>query len=863
MARPPICSTIRLSLQPGKRSYAETPRCYYHLTKAGSISEHRIIGVGSTPLRTHWCHRSLSQSATLHSSYPATHTEPHNSLPSARAIYPISTTHGEDLQQEHEQPNDDANESSSSRNQLPKQSSHTTHILFETIGPHVEQRTLQQLTKKLSRIISRGHSKLDTEDRAGKEGTLKRRLDMLFESRDGRRQNSEDGLPQYSWSLKGHPWMKQTLYSYLMGKRLVKPYGEGANLPFQMDPTYPPNRNCQDRQKHLDTLMKAREVSLHHPIFWTDKCMRESGYTFNQKPTVSQKGRKYQEKIARRHHSKSESQLQSEADKLLRTMSRLPPPHFNKVMSMLERFTTLDTPDTAPANSRGEKIEAANSWYIDDGSSGESNPLPELPESKAAGFGRTKHRIPVLGKSLGDCSASHSHLVAVPLGQYFYMDQFQREHGNGGEHDDGDHDAMHDEDKKEAALAIRNQRKIHSIQKKYSKIKSEFVDSIMELQHEFASWENAADTKREAAESFYDDIALKSVSENDENQKDGGEDEDVSSDFSVGEFQKAQAPYSLERRKEQKEELAETLVELRRMGLRKNEDGVDKKKITGRPKKGHHLEFTATRMVEVKVESTATETEPSTERSTVESESEERIVFINNLPIDTTESDIDRIYSRCGPLDSVQLFNLRPDLDPGPLSKKQQKERRRKKARNKNSFTSYNDRKQRPRTPVYGMLRFQTAEGYKIATSPELSIFGTVINRHPVLSITDVNTLYLEQIPSNLYSMDLEYKLAQLLHPHNVHIMLNWMNGVDNTGNGVVTNANADHQEYSMPSSCQVKFEDFDTAYKAYQWIIQGADGDGEKRIRNSAAFLGGECQVHWFRTPENSMEYWTRELTF
>ena len=248
------------------------------------------------------------------------------------------------------------------------------------------------------------------------------------------------------------------------------------------------------------------------------------------------------------------------------------------------------------------------------------------------------------------------------------------------------------------------------------------------------------------------------------------------------------------------------------------------------------------------------------ERDNTDAELEERIVFINNLPIDTTESEIDQIYSRCGALESIQLYNLRPELDPGPLSQKEQKERRRRKVRNRNLYLSHNEfQRQRPRTPVYGMLRFKDAKGYKVATSPELCIFGTVIKRHPVLSIkhSDMNTLYLEQTPEDLYSMQLEYKLAQLLHPHNVHIMTDGMNGVGKNG------SNEDDQEYSKPASCQVKFEDFHTAYQAYQWIRQGVDGNEVEDSDNRATFVGDECQVHWFQTPHNSMEYWTRELSF
>lgn len=256
------------------------------------------------------------------------------------------------------------------------------------------------------------------------------------------------------------------------------------------------------------------------------------------------------------------------------------------------------------------------------------------------------------------------------------------------------------------------------------------------------------------------------------------------------------------------------------------------------------------------------------EKSLDESEIEQRIVFINNLPIDTSEEEIDQIYSRCGPLDSLQLFNLRPDLDPGLLTKKQLEERRRKNRLNNNTSSTYDpyQNNHRPRTPVYGMLTFQTAEGYKRATSPEMSLFGCVIRRHPVMSIKtrDAKTLYIEQIQPNMVSMEVEYKLARLFHPHQVYVMLDGLKGVGR-GNGVgFIDKVEDYQDYSEPASCEVKFEDFQTCLNAYHWMRGDETDDGVMKPGCSATFMGGEdCQVHWFRTPQDKMKYWTRELNF
>lgn len=70
-----------------------------------------------------------------------------------------------------------------------------------------------------------------------------------------------------------------------------------------------------------------------------------------------------------------------------------------------------------------------------------------------------------------------------------------------------------------------------------------------------------------------------------------------------------------------------------------------------------HLRFTAIKL-EDKTEPPVSDGELSSQTYTEnELELEEKIVFINNLPIDITEDEVDEIYSRCGPLDSIQLFN--------------------------------------------------------------------------------------------------------------------------------------------------------------------------------------------------------------
>ena len=625
-----------------------------------------------------------------------------------------------------------------------------------------------------------------------------------------------------------------------MGKLLDRP-DRNAHIPLPIeDPTYPPNRNKQQYEKHLNTLKKAREACLRFPIFWTDDIMRDSGFCLNHssptylesfKPSKKRMGlqEEYIEALSKKHSWKSQTQLDAEVEEILGMMiSRLPPPSFTKCMSMLDKFANLKNAAEKEGNDR-------NSWIIGEGGPNNGRrSLDELPESKATHTDWKRSRIPVLGKFLNKVSPSHSPLIAVDLARFLCVSLPEPEGGNSNKRETDDVDGTGRKGSKIAAYAFRKERKLHTNEKRYNKKRDEFVQNMMTLQHEFAHW--SGEDRDNAVEATSDQPP----------KDDAGPmteiDDDVTSDLDV----KGLTRYEL--RMEQKAALAETLVEMQKMGLRSEDDTVVSR---GRPKRGNHLKFTAIQMGEKDDLSASESSENLADTQNADSEQEERIVFINNLPIDTTEEEIDQIYSRCGALESIELFNLRPDYDPGPLSRKQLEERRQQKLRKKNEYqTDREFRQKRPRTPVYGVLRFKDAEGYKVATSPELSIFGCVIRRHPVMSIKHnvLKKLFIENI-SQVNSLDLEIKLARTFHPHNMQIMQDGMMGVG------LSNPNG--SEISMPSSCQLEFEDFHAAWESYHLIKDRVDDD------SAIGPLPKEWRVNWFSTPVNAMGYWTRELSF
>ena len=456
---------------------------------------------------------------------------------------------------------------------IPKQSSYTTRILFDSIAPHIEFRTLHQLTKQLSLLISRGHHKLDVSDINVMKRTIKRRLDTLFEPES----KSDAAVREYSWSIKSHRWIQPVMYQYIMGKHLDasqskrKPTTTTNNqsLSANEDPTYPPNQNRKDYQQNLQTMMKARQVALRYPIFWTEKLMKESGYSYSGTKAQQRDPQilKYQQEISRLHSLKDEEQLEDDAEHLLQLLiDCLPPPHFDKVMRSLEDYTKLDD-DNVTESSR-------NSWCIDeDGSEEDSFSQPTRNESVKG------RRIPILGKVLGASSSSHSHLVAVELGQFLYVKlPFHASDSKDG-NDEIERSLEESEvTASEAAHALRKHRKLHSSDKRYQKTKEDFVKKMMELQHDFASWDEKS-------------VKASSISEGVGASDGGGSDTDDSSDLQVTEFEKQQQSYNADTRKIQKEELAETLAELRRMGLRTEEDSLSANSGRGRPRKGKAIQI--------------------------------------------------------------------------------------------------------------------------------------------------------------------------------------------------------------------------------------------------------------------------------
>ena len=242
-----------------------------------------------------------------------------------------------------------------------------------------------------------------------------------------------------------------------------------------------------------------------------------------------------------------------------------------------------------------------------------------------------------------------------------------------------------------------------------------------------------------------------------------------------------------------------------------------------------------------------------------------RMVFIDNLPIDICPERIHELYSRCGEIESVEIFNQRPDLDPGKLSKVEISRRRAKQTKMSLSVRTWS----RPKTPVYGLLTFANESGSKKAADDSLRIFGMIIQRHPVRSIpsSSIKTLYIEDIPAGYPCVDFEYQLAYVLNTNNIYVGLS-----------------AGQNNAATVGSCEIKFPSFEIAYESSIHlqeklsIFKNSSNDAMATSELSETAERGtdvtttddgtlsfdkHCRINWIATQNDCYQWWTRQYGF
>ena len=223
----------------------------------------------------------------------------------------------------------------------------------------------------------------------------------------------------------------------------------------------------------------------------------------------------------------------------------------------------------------------------------------------------------------------------------------------------------------------------------------------------------------------------------------------------------------------------------------------------------------------------------------------DRMVFVDNLPIDMTETELCALYTGCGPIESIQILNQRPDLDPGPLTPAEIIEKKKKIRTNLHSFES--KYWERPRTPVYAIITFQSESGYKTSLDPNLCLFGMVIRRHAVRSYraSDMNKLFIDNIPLSWSSRDLEHEISQCLEPM-VSVYLD-------------LGAHATR----FATSCEINFPDFEVTFESHRRLVAGLNLSNHVAKESQGTEPASPISINFWKNPRHAIRYWNRDLGF
>jgi hypothetical protein len=552
--------------------------------------------------------------------------------------------------------------------------------------------------------------------------------------------------------------------------------------------------------QHVDILLKAREVAVHRPLFWNDKHKHAvlKQYVSDKK---SRQGAlplyrsQRSEQLIKIHEAKSQQQLRDEATALAQHLSsKLPSTQYKKVCKTLQEFVNNNP-------IRSETSTPAR--YI----------------NKKYGIHET-YSLPLVA-----AAKEHYHLVAEQLVEFLYLNVDSTETTDSSTTTDKVMDILSYDNKIEAKADNWIQTKEECIAALQS------IQSLLIQEHEQSSKRNSSKGSDDQLFSTHDHIDGSQTDKmlddewlsDDEEEDDEDYDEDEDVDDDDNDCTEADRVYD-----DSDESVAETFYEVSRLTPVEK----DKKKVI--PKKRRYIAFEALsvggvasyELVLPKVK------KPSKASAAVFPPPTDRLIFIDNLPIDVTEDTLVRAYSRCGPIESIQIFQQRPDLDPG-----RKVEDSKKKIRKPSSIRSLWER---PRTPLYATILYRDANGASKATVDSLRIFGMVLDKHLIRSYaaSSMTKLYLEDMSAEHDVTSMEATLSQILHP-NLYVCLD----VEQQR----------QKRFPGPSHCVVRFPDFASAYWAYSKLS----------AELPCLKANDECQLHWMPTPGDAELYWTRKLNY
>lgn len=767
-----------------------------------------------------------------------------------------------------------------SANLIPKQTQplqqtkKNAQTLFDYIAPHISHAALLELKDKIQEFEQQMEKEMDMYNQMNvkkrgrkkkkKEESLKRIMDHqtiigaidTYFSKQGdtkttkRKKPTKKDKEKVDATLNEFPWIKSLLAQFFAGpvdtqRKEDNNISDDIEIEREMeklnlsksesmiqfdailgmtqlwrDDSFSPNINRQNFEHDVSTLMLAREMCLESPFFWSNNQRRRQKfkrYAWVEETRDNPTDHTMFQKDL--HYEKSSDTLRKEAESMISLLAfRLPPEEYRQTISLFETY------GKAVSRSIKNNEDVSLQPYCDVDSIQD-----DKPEVMKMLFPNLKGRV-----------GFHVHLVATELAEFFYV-----EIPNNSDEDElplksrttGDIEIM-----KQQRLGKSDSR-INEAWDEWNDLRDNMVRLSLSAQHMYCRLNSAM---KRAELGKISSTQNEDKEKKEEDDEEGTESHDESSNIAPNEKEVEQImiKYSRENH-ERTEELMAKLDE-----LRTNEDGelvghsVNENTRIGKPPKRASLRFDCYLLskrfgpygsLDTALDADIDGREESI-RESLDSDiamllpSTKRTIFVDNLPIDITKEELEYLYSRCGPIKKLEIFNLRPDLDPGALSMKKvlhQRRKNRKTGGSKDAGETHINR-----SPVYALIEFEGDDGYRTATIQMLRIFGMVIRRqaaksHPARS---TNKIFIENIPQGLYSMDIEIKLSEVLHP-DIYVSLSLGQHIN-----------------SEPSNCILSFPTFEIAYYAYQ------------KLQN-VNFGSDECVMHWMKTPPNAMGYWTREI--
>jgi hypothetical protein len=604
-------------------------------------------------------------------------------------------------------------------------------------------------------------------------------------------------------------------------------------------------------KKLVPVLMKAREVSVEHPLLWSQTRKRklrkeykkrqqasidavacdgagvDGGDSDSERTVLSNNppSESYDKQrattISNLHCAKSLQDLEEEAHVLAQALAtRLPTGYYDKLMQLFRDYVEASEEDKGGNKEEEDEDDLdeiedytnqpANDSTLQKKSSAEETQDDESSAATAASTTKKqkakpkKRRMRMLFAHIQKQTQSHVHLVASELADYFYINVRD---GDGDQEEDDDDETTKTESSASSLLAATEEERnvatsdprVVASLKAWKDQKAAFVDSFLTIQTKLVEEQELQDAQEEA-------YAAADAT---------GEDDEEAQILACLQASAAEAP--------------------------KRE-----KKATKPIIKRNHLLFEAI-LTGGSWGSTVDENQGLFEIANMAEHSSlpaipptDRMIFIDNLPIDITEHRLMDAYSRCGPIESLQVFHQRPELDPGRRSKHSRKQIRKP--------SSTRRKWERPRTPLYAKVLFQDSQGYNKSLQDPLRIFGMVVDKHLIRShrALDMTKLYLEDIAADEYSVsDIEYQLSQVLSP-DLYVCLDDVS------------QRFKQKNRTGLTTCELTFPSFEATYFAYfklraELDLLRKDNDDNKE----------RCALHWMTTPHDANMYWTRELNF